>query len=217
MTLESGKTLGGIGAILFLVGGIFFLLQPLITLGVGFVGALLILFGLKSLADYYKQNGIFTNGLYGFITLFVGAVVSLAGFFYLFFYTSTINDLVAVLYPGFTGDWSKLTDLTAKTNITYAEVSPYLGPIFAVLIVIWIFAIVTSFFTWRSLKTVSSKSGVGLFSTAGLLMLIGAVIPVFGLILVVIAVLLMAIAFFQLKPQPEQPMAAVMPSPSPTV
>jgi uncharacterized membrane protein len=52
---------------------------------------------------------------------------------------------------------------------------------------------------------------LGLFSTAGLLLLIGAVLIIaFGLgaILMWIAVLLLAIAFFQIKPQIEQPVAA---------
>jgi uncharacterized membrane protein len=211
MTLESSKTLGGIGAILLFVGGVAFLIQPLITLALGFVGALLLLFGLKGLADYYKEKGIFINGLYGFVTLIVGAVVSLAGFVYLFFYTSYVTDLVAVLYPGFTGDWSTLPNLTVNPNPIAADIVPFIGPILAILVVIWIFVFVVAFFTWRSLKGVASKSNVGLFSTAGLLLLVGAIIPVLGLILMGIAVLLMAIAFFQIKPQPEQPMAAVAP------
>jgi uncharacterized membrane protein len=107
--------------------------------------------------------------------------------------------------------------LTANTNITFAEVAPFVGPIVGVLVVIWIFAIVASFFTWRSLKAVSSKSSVGLFSTAGLLLLIGAVIPVLGEVLMLIAFLLMTIAFFQMKPLPEQPMAVMAPPPTATV
>ncbi len=212
MTFESSKTLGGIGSVLLLVGGLAFLVQPIITLFLGFIGALLLLFGLKGLADYYKKKGIFTNGLYGFVTLIVGAVVSLASFVYLFFYSSIVTNLVAVLYPGFTGDWSTLPNLTVNPNPNAADIVPYIGPILAIFVVIWIFVFVAAFFTWRSLKGVTSKSNVGLFSTAGLLMLVGAIIPVLGLILMVIGVLLMAIAFFQLKPQPQQPTEALEPS-----
>jgi uncharacterized membrane protein len=213
MSLEWSKTLSCSGAVLLFVGGLAFVFQPYITLGAGFFGALLLLLGLRGLADYYKEKSIFNNGLYGFITLIVGGIVSFAGVVYLFFYTSTVNDLVAVLYPGFNGDWSTLPNLTANTNITYADVAPFIGPIVEVLVIIWIFAIVASFFTWRSLKVVSSKSSVGLLSTAGLVLLIGAVIPIFGVVLMLIAVLLMAIAFFQIKPRPEQPIAAMAPPP----
>jgi uncharacterized membrane protein len=85
----------------------------------------------------------------------------------------------------------------------------------AILVILWIFIIVAAFFTWRSLKVVASKSTVGLFSNAALLLLAGALIPVFGLILMWIAVLLMAIAFFQLKPL-EQPPAPAAYTPPPT-
>jgi uncharacterized membrane protein len=217
MTLESSKTLSCSGAVVLFVGSLAFVFQPLITFGAGFLGALLLLLGLRGLANYYKEKSIFNNGLYGFITLIVGAVVSFAGVFYVFFYTSTVNDLVAVLYPGFNGDWSTFSNLTANTSITYADVAPFIGTVVAVLVVIWVFAIVASFFTWRSLKVASSKSSVGLLSTAGLVLLIGAFIPIFGLLLMLIAVLLMAIAFFQIKPQPEQPVSDMVPPPAAAV
>jgi uncharacterized membrane protein len=53
----------------------------------------------------------------------------------------------------------------------------------------------------RSLKQVSDKSTVGLFGTAGLLLLIGAFLTIvfIGFILMWVAALLIAIAFFQLK------------------
>jgi uncharacterized membrane protein len=60
----------------------------------------------------------------------------------------------------------------------------------------------------RALGTLSTKSGVGLFSTAGLLLLIGAVLIVLfgiGLILIWISALLLAIAFFQLRAQQAPP------------
>jgi uncharacterized membrane protein len=214
MTLELSKTLGGIGAILFIVAALAFFVQPLLTLGLGFVGALLMLFGLHGLADYYKERSIFNNGLYGFIATIIGAIVTFAGFVYLFFYTSVINDFVAVIYPGFTGDWSTLPNLTATTNLNPADIVPFLGPILSILVIMWIFLIIAAFFTWRSLKRVSAKSNVGLFGTAGLLLLAGAIIPVIGLVLMWIAVLLIAIAFFQIKPQIEQPMETMAPPPT---
>ena len=214
MNLESAKSFGGVGAILIFIGGLAFFVQPLLTLGLGVVGAILMLISLHSLAHYYTEKGIFNNGLYGFITFIVGGIVSFAGFIYLFFYTSYVNDFVGVLYPGFNGDWTNLPNLQVNPNINPADVAPFLGPIIAILVVTWLFIIIGSFFTWRALKHVSSKSSVGLFSTAGLLMLIGAIIPIFGLILVWIAILLIAIAFFQIKPQTEQTMAAMPPPPS---
>lgn len=217
MNIESAKSIGGVGAILVFIGGLAFFVQPLLTLGLGIVGALLVLISLHSLSHDYMEKGIFNKGLYGFITFIIGGIVSFAGFVYLFFYTSYMNDLVSVLYPGFNGDWTNLPNLTVNSNLNPADIVPFIGPIIAILVVTWIFIIVGSFFTWRALKHVSAKSSVGLFSTAGLLMLIGAIIPLIGLILVWIAILLVAIAFFQIKPQAEQPVATMTPPPSTAV
>ncbi|HEX7482705.1 MAG TPA: DUF996 domain-containing protein, partial [Candidatus Bathyarchaeia archaeon] len=198
------------------IGALAFFVQPLLTLGFCFVGAILMLFALHGLADYYKEKGIFSNGLYGFIALIGGSIVTFAGFFYLFFYTTDVTNLLSKLYPGFNGDWSTLPNLTANTNLNPAEIVPFISPILAVLVVAWIFIIIAAFFTWRSVKDLSSKSKVGLFSTAGLLLLVGAIIPLLGLILMWISILLMAFAFFQIKPQPEQ-QAAIISSPPPTI
>jgi uncharacterized membrane protein len=211
MDLDLSKNVGGVGAILLFIGGLSFFIQPLLTLGLVIVGALLMLISLHSLADYYKEKGIFSNGLYGFITIIVGSIVSFAGFVYLFFYTSYVNDFVSALYPGFNGDWSNLPNLTVNQNVNPADIAPFLSPIIALLVVAWIFLIVASFFVWRSLKRMSSKSTVGLFSTAGILLLIGAIIPILGLLLMWIAILLMAIAFFQIKPQIDTTTAATAP------
>lgn len=212
MNLNSAKSVGGVGAILLFIGGLAFFVQPLLTLGLGFCGVLLMLISLHTLAQYYGEKSIFNNGLYGFITVIVGGIVSFAGFIYLFFYTSYVNDFVAVLYPGFNGDWTNLPNLTVNPNINPTDLVPFLGPIIAILVVTWLFIIITAFFIWRSLKHVSAKSSVGLFSTAGILALIGAIIPIVGLVLVWIAILLMAVAFFQIKPKAEEPMAATPPA-----
>ena len=216
MILDSSKNLGGIGAILIIIGTLAFFIQPLLTLGFCFIGAILMLFALHGFADYYKEKGIFSNGLYGFIALIVGSIVTFAGFFYLFFYSSNATNLLSKLYPGFNGDWSMLPNLTANTNLNPADIVPFIGPILAVIFVAWIFIIITTFFTWRSVKALSSKSQVGLLSTAGLLLLIGGIIPLLGLVLIWIAVLLLAFAFFQIKPQPEQQAAIISSPPSAT-
>jgi uncharacterized membrane protein len=213
LSLESSKTLGGIGAFLLFAGGLSFFVQPFLMLGFGLVGAVLMLVSLRGLADIYKEKAVFTNGFYGFTAYVSAAVVAFAGFYYLFNYTSYVKNFVAVLYPGFNGDWTNLPNLTVNPNFNPADLVPFLVPVLAILIVVWVFLIVSAFFTWRSLKTVAAKSTVGLFSTAALLLLVGAIIPVFGLVLMWIAVLLMAIGFFQLKPA-EQPSAVYTPPPT---
>jgi len=213
VTLESSKTLGCVGAILLLIGTIPFVQYIGV---VGLIGFILVLVALHGLANYYKENGIFNNALYGFIAAIVGVVVAVVTAVYVIFYTSILTDFLHKIYPGWNGSWSSLAGLTPTTsNITVSDVTPVIGAIFGVLAILWIFLIISSFFNRRSLKMLSTKTSVGLFSTAGLLLIIGAVLTIIliGFVLMWIAVLLMAIAFFQIQSQPEQPVTPAVPPP----
>jgi uncharacterized membrane protein len=212
MTLESSKTLGGVGSILLLIGVIPFG-QPYLDV-VALIGFILVLVALHGLADYYKENGIFNNALYGFIAAIVGVVAAVVAAIYVIFYTSILTDFLYKIYPSWDGSWSSLVGLTPNTsNITTSDLAPVIGAVFSVLAILWIFLIISAYFNRRSLKTLSTKANVGLFSTAGLVLIIGAflTIIIIGLVLMWIAILLMAIAFFQI--QPEQPPAPPAPPP----
>jgi uncharacterized membrane protein len=76
--------------------------------------------------------------------------------------------------------------------------------------VLFVFVIITAIFLRKSLGLLSTKTGVGLFGTTGLLILIGAVLTIIavGLLLIWIAMLILAIAFFSIKPQQAQPAMA---------
>ncbi len=211
MTFESSKTLGGIGAILMFIG-----IFPLINYyGIlELVGIVLVLVALHGLADYYKEGRIFSNTLYGLIVGIVGGIIAAVATLYTVL--TSLTDLLKQIYPGWNGDWSTLQGMTPNTsNIDASTIYPLVAGILAVLVIVWVFAIVTAFFVRRSLKQVSAKSNVGLFGTAGLLLLIGAIIPLLGLILIWIAILLLAIAFFQMKPPPQEPQMATAAYPPP--
>jgi len=214
MTFESSRTLGIVGAVLMLIGFIPFATYVGVIALVGFI---LILVALHGLGDYYKENGIFNNALYGFIAGIVGVVAAVIAVVYVVLDTSILKTLLADIYPGWKyGDWSKLSGLTPNTsNIPMGDVTAVLGALFAVLAILWIGLIISAFFNRRSLKMLSAKASVGLFSTAGLLLIIGAVLTIvlIGFLLMWIAVLLMLIAFFQMKPQPEQPVTPPAPPP----
>jgi uncharacterized membrane protein len=203
MTLESSKTLGGIGAILMFVG-----IFPFISYYgiVELVGAVLILVGLHGLASYYRESGIFNQAIYGVLVGIVGGII--AGVAAVVSVLASFTNLLHQIYPGWNGDWATLQGMTPNTtNLDTSTIFPLVAGILAVLVIVWIVAIIAAFFIWRSLKQVSNKSNVGLFGTAGLLLLIGAIIPIFGLILMWISALLLAIAFFTMKAH-EQPMVA---------
>jgi len=62
LSLESNKSLGGIGAILLAI--------PFLNL----IGIILVLIALKGMGEYYDDEEIFKNALYGFIFGFIGVI-----------------------------------------------------------------------------------------------------------------------------------------------
>ena len=207
LTLDPSRNLGGIGAILLVISVVAFFAQPLLSV-LGLVGAVLLLFALHGLAQFYREKNIFNNGLYAFIALIVGAVVTFASVVYLVLYTAYLSDFISLMYPGFNGDWSNLPNLTPNTDINFAELLGFVGPIFGIFTAAWVSVTFASFFAWRAFKKLADKSDVNLFSTAGIILLIGALLTIvfgLGLILMWIGVLLLAIAFFQIKAQSDLP------------
>ena len=173
MTIESNKILGGIGAIMMFVG----VLPQVNYVGIlEIIGLILVLVALYNLSNYYKEGSIFRHAIYGVAIAVVGAII--VGVLVVSVVLSNITELVTQLYPGWNGDWSTLQGMTPNTtNFNPANIFPLIGGLLVVLVIAWVLAIIASFFIYRSLKQVSNKSNVGLFGTAGLILLIGAVIP----------------------------------------
>jgi len=203
MEIGTSKILGGVGALLMFIG----ILPYVNYFGViEIIGLILVMVALYNLGSHYREGGIFNNALYGLIIEIVGGVISV-GVIIIAVLTS-LTDFLYTLFPDWNGDWTALSGLTPDpSNITLDSILPFLTGIFTMLIILWIFTIIAAFFVRRSLGTLSEKSGVGLFSTAGLIILIGAVLIILlgiGLILIWISALLLAIAFFQLRPREEK-------------
>lgn len=176
MSLESNKTLAGIGAILVAI--------PFLNL----IGIILVLIAMNGLADYYHEDGIFRNALYGFIFGIIGAVA--------------IIIVIMMLVIG------------------VAFVSPVAAPFIGIglfivsLIVMYIFSLLGAIFYRNSFNILSQKTGEGMFETAGLILLIGAIIPIIGEVLKFIAWILAAVGFFSIK-TPTTQVSAVAPPPPP--
>lgn len=193
MDFQTSKNLGGVGALLLFLG-------PLLSMAHGFggflllIGAIFVLIALKGFADYYKEAGIFNNALYGFITAVVGAVISIV----IFMVTAVrvIEELGLDLTN--VARWPHHLGPEMAMELGWR----ILGGALIALLVIFVFAIITALLYRKSLDLLSSKSGVGLFKTVGLLLLIGAIltIVIIGLVIIWVAFLLMAVAFFSLRP-----------------
>jgi len=209
MTFESSKTLGGIGASLMFIG----VLPYINYFGIiDIIGAILVLVALHGFARLYKESGIFDNALYSIIAGIVGVVSTVV--IGISIVLPNIKDFLIKLFPSWKGDWSTISSLSGVTpnasNIGFGDVLPFITAVILIIVTLWIFAIITTFLLRRSLKLLSAKTNVRLFSTTGLLLLISAVLIIafgLGLILMWIATLILAIAFFTMKPQETQPPA----------
>ena len=205
MNFENNKILGGVGAILIFLGFVPY------TYGIlGLVGAILVIIAMKGFADYYKEAGIFENTLYAIILAIVGVVafvgiafVALVDFFSSLGITLGINTYANLASQFSSVDW---------TN-NFNNLFKFAGYLLLDFVVLFVFVLVTAIMLRKSLKLMAAKTGVGLFGTSGMVLLVGAVLTIvaFGLILVWISALLLAIAFFQIKQPPVQ--TANMPPP----
>jgi len=206
MDPQTSKYLGGVGALLLFIGPL--LSYAHIAAGlVPLIGFILVLIALKGFADHYKDAGIFNNALYGFITAIVGVVAGVGAF--------VATALAVIADIGIT-DWTNVAEWTEAlaAEAILETIFTLLGGLIIAVIVLFIFAILTAWFYRRSLSLLASKSRVGLFGTAGLLLLIGAVLTiiVLGFLLIWISFLIIAIAFFSIRPTAAEPTPPSPPS-----
>jgi len=172
MSLESNKTLGGIGAILLAI--------PFLSL----IGIILVLIAMKGMGDYYDDDDIFKNALYGFIFGFVGVIALVAVILMFAFGVSAASPVI-------------------RESTTFAFTG--FGLFIIAVIVLYAFSLVGAVFYKKSLDNLSEKSDEQMFSTAGLILLIGAAIPLIGEILKFVAWILAAVGFFNIKKSTQIP------------
>jgi uncharacterized membrane protein len=212
MTLESSKNLGGIGALLIVIGGVAIFGYPYGGL-LSLVGLILLLIGLKGMSDYYKEGGIFSNSLYAVIVSIIGGVVFAAIIVW------TILTALTQLGISSWTDWAtKIQQNSGNPSAVWNLISPIVAGLVISLVVLYIFIIVAAILYRRSLNKLAEKSQVGMFTTAGLLLLVGAVLTIIlvGFLLIWIAFILITVAFFSVRstsPTPPQPPPTTSPVP----
>jgi uncharacterized membrane protein len=151
--------------------------------------------GLKSLADYYKEKGIFDNALYGIIFGIIGAAA--AAFL-----------IIAVVFGG-----SFLGFAFGPGGDITGNLVAFFGGILIALIVAFIFYILMAVYLRKAFDALADKTGNGMFKTAGVLLLIGAILTIvlIGLILIFVAWILLTVAFFSMPSSPPPPPAQAAP------
>ncbi len=198
MDLITARNLGGVGALLLFVS----VFPYLNTYGIiPLIGIILIMIGAKGLADHYNEQGIFNNALYGVLALIVGAVATAALAFLAF--VSFFSD-VGLTFSNIS-NWQNLFSQVTQTQWMNAFFNA-IGYILLTLVVLFVFILISAIFFRKSMLLSAKKTGVGLFGSAGMVLLIGAILTIvfFGIIILWISLLLIAIAFFQIRPESTQ-------------
>jgi uncharacterized membrane protein len=223
MNFDTSKNLGGVGALLLFIGVLIPTVASFLGNIMSLVGLILLLAALYGFAGYYKERSIFNNAIFAIVIAVVGVVVTVIVAIALL-YAPFVN-LLQLIYPGWSGppNWQALSSMTPNTaNLTPENLLPIITSgivgLAVAWVLVWFFSFVTTFMVRKSLRALSVKSGTGLLSTAGLLLLIGGLLTVIfvGFILMWIALLVLAVGFFGMKrAEPVVEAAVVPPAPAP--
>jgi uncharacterized membrane protein len=203
-TLSEAKTLGGVGAILTLLG-----IVPYAGAVLVIVGWIMVLIAIKYISDNVQDRSIYNNALIATAVAIIGAAVG-----------GIIIGVNIFHYLGTTGG------IPNSVNSTTFQSSSFMGLVtgaIAGLAIFWILAIVASYFLWTSFKSVTAKVNVSMFRTGALIYFIGSILTIIlvGFILTFVGQILFVVAFFSLPEslpitvanQPPPPSTGPSPSP----
>jgi len=188
--LGNAKILGGIGAILLLIG---WFTHPALSL----VGFILVLIAVKFISDEFKDKSVFNNFLL-FVILGIIAIITLSAVV-----TIAINKV---------GGFSIFTSEKIKDAQAFMDtLKPVLPILILGFIIFCLLNIIGSLYLKKSFQSIASHTKVDMFKTTGFVYFIGALllIIVVGFVVVWIATILMIIAFFSLPDNLSQTSSAV--------
>ncbi len=159
---------------------------------INLVGFIMFVVSTYELGHYYNEPGIFKNIVYAIITAIVGGIV--------------FAIILVALFAK-----SALSRATAASPSIAAQSAGFavLG-IFGIIGALFVVVLLANIFLRRTFIKLAGKSGVQSFDTAGLLILIGTIIPLVSWIGWIFA----ASGFNSLKPKPTENSSAYYTSPT---
>ena len=186
-SFEYSKTLCGEGSILLILS-----LVPYVGWVLGIIGVILLLRGLKELANYYQDNEIYQNSLTGvkyYIIALVAAAVAIA----------------AILIGVGSATGFKFSSNFTPTVGFGIGLAAFIGG----LVIAFIFYVLAASHLRKTFNTLAEKSGEHSFATAATLLWWGSILTILlvGLVLIFIAWIFAVIGFFSMKSQQQQPNA----------
>ena len=196
-SLNEVKTLGGVGSILTLLAVV-----PTAGVVLAIIGLILVLIALKYASDILGDPKIFNNMLYAVILGIIGLVIGAVA-------------VVAVVFQAMgLGYLSSSFAYTAPSTVTAGDIMGMLGTVLLGLVAIWVCFLVSSIFLRRSYGELGKRLNVGLFGTAALLYLVGAILTIIlvGFLLIFVAEILFIVAFFSINTQLPPPTPMIQPA-----
>ena len=154
------------------------LIIALVTLGIiTFVGFIMFIVAMYKLSNYYKEPKIFTNILYAVILSLVGGA-----------------SMIAIIF-GFL--FTSITPFIGQPSSTSSSFFlQFVLAIGAIVVGALVLGIVSGLLYMRAFNRLADRSGVDGFKTAGILYLVGVIVPIVGWIAWILAYM----GFSQLKP-----------------
>jgi len=176
MDIESSKMIAGIGSLMIAIGFIVFIGWP--ALVILLIGTILALMGIKGISDSYSEPGIFNNALWALLFVIIGIIAF----------------VVITVFSVFVG----ITGIAAGD---LSNIWTWLTGIIIGFVILFVFFILHAVYIRKSFSLLSNKTRESLFNTAGLLVLIGAILTIVlvGVIILMIGWILAAVAFFTMK------------------
>ncbi|HRD22943.1 MAG TPA: DUF996 domain-containing protein [Candidatus Hydrothermia bacterium] len=193
LDLKSQKVIGGVGAILYVLGAL-----PNVGFALRLVGSILLLVSIYELAQKFALKKIFSNFLTGFIIHIVGIGVALVAAIL----AGVGTFIKSSLYGYFPYPFWTLYNLGVSLLIP--------------LLILYLCVAAGVYFYKESLSELSLKSGVPGFKTAGDLLFYGAIttIIVVGIFVMLAGWVVLSISFFSLPDkveiQPSEPSSSSM-------
>lgn len=183
--LKDAKLVGGIGAVFSLIG----MFIPRIGIILFIVGSVMVLIAVKYISDVVNDPFIFRNVLVSIICGVVGVaafIISLLSYFMTMF-------------------------LTYRASKSLPQ---FIIPIIAALVIVWVFMVFSALYLRKSYNRISDAIRVDLFRSTATTYFVGALllIVIVGVIVLVLAKIIEAVAFFSIPEHPVQ----VQPPPPPS-
>ncbi len=163
------------------------------------IGWILTILAVKNISEAVQDRSIYSSAIISVILAIVG--------------TAIFAVVVASAFLGFVGLGAFSTG--APPPVTSGFIGLIAGLI-AGLLVVWVFAMISAYFLWKSYKKVSARTNVGLFRTGALVNFIGSILTVVlvGFILIFVAEIIFVIAYFSLPNSPPVASQQAMGAPS---